>query len=435
MTDLDYAPPSFMSAGKKVIFVDFIRAEYHLDFDVSAENEPDKAIVRSNITFTARDSGFPAIVCQQRVDSIYLNGSEIRVEAHKSPDKEDSFKVLSEPVSPGTHVVNIVNRLDQEGPRGFPVSWIEPTKVECIFKMADGDARNIICPSGPYNLHKGEFLGAFLPANYNYDHFQMSFTVTIRHTDAPHSVFTNGVISGMSGDWTIDFPEFYTSSCPWFHLAPTEKYKFRREEFSSSDGRTIPVLVYAKRVARVDRQLDRFLRRARECLGQLELDFGPFPHDSLTIFARDACISMEYAGATETTFSALRHELDHSYFARSVIPVNGNAGWIDEAIAVWGDENYRKVRPSRRTNMACRTPYIRTTHPDAYSAGYKFMAYLNSRLESTGSRQGLKVFLKHYATQRRHRSIDVREFLVMLENFHGKALKNLFKQWVGFDPR
>ena len=87
--------------------------------------------------------------------------------------------------------------------------------------------------------------------------------------------------------------------------------------------------------------------------------------------------------------------------------------------------------------MACRSPYIRTTHQDAYTAGYKFMARLEfGCLKGLAQNKVLRwTFLKHYATQRRHRSIDVREFLVMLENFHGTSLKDVFKQWVGTDPR
>ena len=49
---------------------------------------------------------------------------------------------------------------------------------------------------------------------------------------------------------------------------------------------------------------------------------------------------MEHCGATITSMSALAHEITHSWFARGVMPANGNAGWIDEGTARWRDRGY-----------------------------------------------------------------------------------------------
>ena len=45
------------------------------------------------------------------------------------------------------------------------------------------------------------------------------------------------------------------------------------------------------------------------------------------------------------------------------MPADGNAGWIDEAIATWGDSGYlpSEKEPKNGVNMGARSPYARTT--------------------------------------------------------------------------
>ena len=84
---------------------------------------------------------------------------------------------------------------------------------------------------------------------------------------------------------------------------------------------------------------------------ELEQTYGPYPHEALLIYCTgNISGGMEYAGATMTSLEALGHEITHSWFARGVMPANGNAGWIDEAIARWRDRGYPRAppRPSAR---------------------------------------------------------------------------------------
>ena len=425
MTDLDCAPPSFTNSDcVKVIFVDFINAKYELKFDVAAQ----AATVFSEIEFVADDHGLPVIILNQPVRSAHLDGKGVRLARRKSPDGAACFRVLSKSVSPGKHVLTVESRIAKKGPYGCPVTWIESDRVECIFNMSDLDRSGF--------GRKGEFLGAFLPANYNYDHFRMSFSVTVRNTRVPHSVFSNGTVSRKSKNWQVEFPEFFTSSCPWFHLGPKDDYScISNEAFPFSNGRRIPIRAYTKRKWLEDEELclEEFVKSTQEFLNQLEESFGPFPHDSVTIFAEPGDKGgMEYAGATKTKLGSLRHELDHSYFARSVIPVNGNAAWIDEAIAMWGDKGYRSrdKLPLTGANMGRRSPYIRTTHSKAYSVGRQFLAHLDYVFKKKNKKRGLKVFLAQYARQKRFQSVSVSEFQTLLEGFHGESLQDLFERCV-----
>ena len=138
---------------------------------------------------------------------------------------------------------------------------------------------------------------------------------------------------------------------------------------------------------------------------------------------------MEYAGATATEFGSLRHELDHSYFARSITPANGDAGWIDEAIASWGDIGYPSspTPPSRTANMGDRSRYLRTTSRAAYRVGRDFLAHLDYVMRDQG---GLKPMLSDYSANKRRTTVTASEFQSRAEVHHGASLEELFDTYV-----
>lgn len=415
--DLSYAPPQFTNgAGQRVIFVQFIDASYELTFDA----ETREASVSSTIRFESESTGFPAIGLRQPVTSVELNGEVIDLQDQDSPDGEATFRILTKSVTPGRYELTIVSVISESGPRGLPIQWrSNPNRLHCIFGMSD-------------IRRDGGFLEAYLPSNYEYDHFGMTFSVRIVNSTVEHSVFTNGVATSPASDeWNIEFPSFYTTSCPWFHLGPANEYELLRSEFESSDGRIIPILVYTtSNLILGGLELERFRDLAGTVLADLESDFGPFPHDSVTIFAigmRQG--GMEYAGATATHLGSLRHELDHSYFARSISPASGDAGWMDEAIASWGDAGYPRSAspPSRTANMGKRSAYIRTTSSDAYTVGRDFIAHLDFVVRDQG---GMKQMLAGYVAQKRRSSVTSAEFQSLVESFHGASLEDLFKTYV-----
>lgn len=429
MNDLAYAPPSFTDKdGRKVVFVDFTEARYRLEFDARAE----KAAAISEITFLCDAEGHPAISLNQQHKSAALDGQSIELEDPKRQNKRGLFKILSRPVKPGLHVLTVESRLGRKGPYGHPVEWRSALAgVECVFNMSDTQ------------LESGGYLEAFLPSNYNFDRFRISLSVTIRNAGTKHAVYSNGAVKRLAGEhWRIEFPSYFTSACPWFHLAPSQEFRDLKDTFASSDGRIVPVLVYTStewQSKKID--LKRFMLKTKTILHDLESDFGPFPHGSVTVFAREgvAPSGMEYAGATATSMDALRHELDHSYFGRSIMPADGNAGWIDEAIAKWGDSGYlpRETKPKGRVNMGARSPYVRTTSQASYTVGKEFLAYLDHVLrESRGPKRGLKSFLREYACKKRHQSVTAREFQELLEDYHGESLQELFAAHVyAQDPK
>ena len=417
MSDLMHAPPSFVNCdGQQIVFVDFTQARYRLEFDAAAA----EATVHSEIEFSVETPGLAAICMNQPILAASLDGHAVTLNDQDSPDKKASFKAVSKPVTAGGHKLTIESRITKPGPYGFPITWWpEPARLECTFNMSD-----LQCDGG--------YLEAFLPSNYCFDHFRMSFSVTVKNSHRPHSVFSNGTVSSSSNEsWTIEFPCYYNSSCPWLHLGPADEYECEEDTFSSKYDRNIRILVYTKlEWKQAGVRLDRFIEKIKCTLSNLESDFGPYPHNSVTVFALRECgISMEYAGAAATTLRDVRHELAHSYFGRSIMPVNGDAGWIDEAIATWwaAGDSVSASTPYRGINMAARSKYLRTTSRAAYTIGKDFMVRLDNALRARG---GLKEFLRECAERKRYQSITATEFQCLVERFQGASLQRLFEEYV-----
>ena len=419
MTDLTYAPPPFVNKkNEQIVFVDFIHAHYCLEFDAAAR----QASAHSTITFRSENTGLPAFSMNQPITSARINGDDVELVDQVCPDPDISVKIPTQSVVPGTHELIIKSSISEPGPYGCPIKWLsEPARLHCIFNMSD-----LRSPNGGY-------LEAFLPSNYCFDHFRMALSVTIKQSPKLHTVFSNGAVSKLSRThWKIDFPSYFTSSCPWFHLGPSDEFQSLQDSFSSSDGRTIPVYVYTKSRPKADRLLQKFVNSIRTILLELESDFGPFPHGSVTVFATGKGKGgMEYAGATATGLKSLRHELNHSYFGRSVVPTNGNAGWIDEAIASWGDIGYLRSKhpPKWGSNLSRRSDYVRITNKEAYTIGRDFLSHLDYVLRDRG---GLKPLLATYAKTKRHQSVTTEEFQALIEDFHGAPLQQLFEKYVYF---
>jgi hypothetical protein len=415
-TDLGFAPPPFTNAaGERVVFVDFTEAEYDLRFDAGART----AQVVSTIRFESDANGHPALCFWQPVLAATLDGSPVELREERPPGPSAPFRSLSRSVSAGAHTLSITSDLTGLGPTfNVPVRWYgNPDRLHCMFDMSDLD-------------RQGRFLDAYLASNYEYDHFRMTFRVKVVNSSTEHRVFANGVVTGTGrNEWRVEYPSYFTTSSPWFNLGAKVEYRILESAFLSQDGRTLPVLVYTTTFL-TGLRLETFQDAAHTALRALEADFGPFPHPSATVFASGINMGgMEYAGATTADLGSLRHELDHSYFARSITPANGDAGWVDEAIASWGDVGYpwSTSPPSGAANMGARSPYIRETHISAYTLGRDFLKHLDYLLRDVG---GLKRFLARYAERNRHMSVTALDFQRQVEGFLGSPLGALFDRHV-----
>jgi len=426
--DVEYAPPSFDRArladqggSDRIVFVDFTEAHYEIRIErLPAEGEVGIK-VRSTLEFEIREDGLPIFCLRQPMQAVSVDGVDVEVTTMRDPDGASRFNVVEKVVPAGRHTLKVDSIIDQLVDSDFdPIQWVpRPEGVQCIFRMSDRGAK------------KG-FLDSYLPSNFEYDHIKMSVDVSLHGVDAVHRMFGNGKIDdSVPNRWRISYPKSYTSSSILFHLAPASLFEVLETEYVSGNH-TIPIEIYAQslQVQFETIRLQDYADSAIDTLRKLEQQFGRFPHPKVIIYAEgDGKGGMEYAGAAITHLDSVRHELDHSYFARSVTPANGNAGWVDEAIAAWGDGGYVSLaqKPTRRANIAGRSPYERTTSAHAYTIGRDFLAHLDHKLTPGG---GMKAFLKDYFENKKGLTVSTAEFQDMVKVFHGDSLDALFDEFV-----
>jgi hypothetical protein len=398
---INQAPPAFKTNDGKVIFVDFVNAVYELTYDYKSR----KAWASTSITFMANETGFPIFDSLSTPTEVIVNG---RASAHTITPVPGNVSFVRYPktqVKPGINTMVIRTPIEN----GVKYGW---KGVASGFFIKD--------------LKDRKFLERFLPTNYEYDQYQMTYRVQIIGTDKEHNIFANGVTKEVSKNVIeISYPPFYTASSVYFHLVPKKRFWRLKFNFSSITGRQVPITIYSNYRFRNWRMKRRTLKVMRE----LERDYGAWPHPSMIIYGTKIKGGMEYVGATATSFISLGHELQHSYFAKGVMPADGNSGWMDEAIASWRDKGYKETKTPdfNGTSMAAHSQYKRTTDRKAYTEGANFMAYLNNSLENIG---GLTTFLKLMYNKYVHTSINTETFRSELETFSGLNMEKDFNKYI-----
>lgn len=399
--NLDKAPDSFQVTGGKAIFIDIRSVDSSLDVDLDQRS----INVTSRIEFSTRHEGFPLFDLVPEIKAASLNGMPVDISLVDSPEGASQMRMIKKMAQPGEHVLIIEHKIETN-------VRFSNNNAEMAFWMSD--------------LSERHYLERYLPANLEYDQYQYTMNIKFnRETVDRHEIFTNGVLrETRPNQYRIVFPEYFTASSFYFHMTKKDKFTIQKTNFKSIDGRRIPLTIYSSSSFNVSRAE----RSTRKIIQELEEKFGAWGHPSLTIYVAGSG-GMEYAGATMTSLWALGHELIHSYFARGVFPVRGNAGWIDEAIASWRDDGYRSRRsPGFRTSsMGAHSQYRRSTDRRAYDQGADFMEYINFRLESQG---GLSSFLKSLYATHMHQTISTKNLQNLLESYSGEDYAQDFKRYI-----
>ncbi len=404
--DLVHRPKSFSTSGGKAVFVDFISADYGINYNFDQKSSS----VIAKIKFNAPEAGLPIFDSVETPYSITLDGEAVTATETKTPSRETTLQVINKNVSSGSHEMVISVSLK---------SLVEFTSdgVKSAFWTSDLSERN--------------FLERYMPANLEYDQVKMTFNITFEGMKSRQKIYTNGVVkeTKRAGKTIvkINYPEHFNASSIFFHTVPEGATDELRFSLRSVDGRNIPAVVYTSRsVWGGGSNLPRLKEMASEVFHELEGDYGAWPHQSLVVY-NAGMGGMEYCGATMTSTSALGHEMFHSYFARGIMPANGNSGWLDEALASWRDEGYQTLSDLSGTSMMSAHPYYtRTTDRAAYSFGERFMRFMDGKLASKG---GLKPFMRYMVEKKIFSPIFVEDFIKEMESFSGIAVKEDFRRY------
>lgn len=408
--NLHLAPPDFDSKDGRAIFVDFTSANYFLNFDFESK----KVFVKSKIIFDSSRTGKPIFDLVPKAFKVKIDGQLARIKEIALPGNISKVKIVNMELSPGTHELEIENEIEKN------VNFNdEGTKVSSAFWIRD--------------LKDRLFLEQYIPSNLEFDQYQTTLNINFSGLKkVSQEFFANGVVTQLSPvSWRIVFPSYFTVSSLYFHTIPKGSVRRMDSVYKSIDGRQIPVTVYTPFILKTSS----FQNYAHEVLKELESDYGAWPHPSLLAYGTlPGMGGMEHSGATQTSLAALDHEMLHSYFAKGVMPANGNSGWFDESIASWRDKGYQRNADPQFTgsNLGGQSVYKRNTDDRCYDLGAKFIAYLDYKLQHIG---GMKAFLKGYFAAYKHTVITDRHFKNNLEFFSGMDFSHDFDTLIwGINP-
>ncbi|WP_127717653.1 hypothetical protein [Halobacteriovorax sp. HLS] len=396
--NLHQAPPS-LNLGRDAlgVFVDFKTAHSVLSYDISKR----KLTASTKIKFIQESNGKPIFDLVETPTKIMINGKEVSSQT-TSLDGVSTVRYLDRTLQAGAHELVIENEITSN------LSW-SSDYVRSAFWMSD--------------LSDRQYLEQYLPTNLEFDQYENNFEIKILNSEVEHVLYTNGEVTELERNhWQVKYPATFTASSLFYHLSKKGLKDELKKVYKSIDGREIPVTVYS------NQSVTRFMNKALSVLAELEKDYGPWPHPQLIIYGAGSG-GMEYCGATITSFSALGHELIHSYFARGIMPAHGNSGWVDEAIASWRDSGYKSYSTFSlsKTDMASHSTYKRTTDRRAYTKGMKFIGHLNLKFSK---QESFKVFLKNFFSERKFRPFKTHEFQKAIENYYNVSLDDEFNKYI-----
>lgn len=396
--NLHQAPPNFTVQGQQLVFVDIQTIDSKITYDLNSS----KAIAESTITFYQPVVGNMIFDLVESPIQLSLDGQSVS-SSTTSMQGTSTVRYLNVKSIKGMHTLTVKNEIKKN------VSF-NSDHVRSAFWMSD--------------LSDRRYMEQYLPSNLEFDQYKQNLEIKVNSQSNNQVLYANGDVKELAlNHWQISFPLVYTASSFFFHLTKKGMIPEEKSTYRSIDNRIIPITVYTTQ------STSRFMTEAKRVLAELEKDYGPFAHNQVIIYGAGSG-GMEHCGATITSYYALGHELTHSYFARGIMPVHGNSGWVDEAIASWRDDNYPgKPWFMSADNMGAHSVYERTTDRDAYTKGRDFIAYLNDKVTKAG-KSHFKVFLKEFFRTRVFVPFKTAEFKAAIENFYGVDLKDDFDKYI-----
>ena len=395
--NLHLAPPTLSTSQGRAVFVDFIKVETSIQYDIDKRST--NAV--SKIRFEQKENGMPIFDLVNTPAKIFLNNESLS-SSTTSMDGVSTVRYLNKELAAGTYDLEIHNSFSTN------VAYASG-EVKSAFWMSD--------------LSDRRYIEQYLPTNLEFDQYQSDIEYKILGAEREHVIYTNGDVQEIAKNhWLVRYPEVYTASSYFLHITPKGVIPEQKAIFESIDGRKVPVTVYTQQ------STSRFMNATLEILKELERDYGAWPHAQVIIYGAGSG-GMEHCGATITSFSALGHELIHSYFARGVMPAHGNSGWVDEAIASWRDANYASYssRSLSRTQMAAHSEYRRTTDRDAYTKGMRFIGYLNSKFNN---QESFKTFLRNFFTEQKFKPFKTEDFKNAIETYYNADVSDEFNTYI-----
>lgn len=397
-SDLILSPGNFDQDLNRYVFIDLRQAHYDIVYDTQSKT----ASVITTIQFVLSDEGLPLFDLKTANVTAMLGKQEIDIMEVNLPALS-KMRALNVKLKAGAYTVIFKHDLKE-------LVDFDGQTVKSAFWMSD--------------LSDRSYLEKYLVTNLEYDHYLMQFDVKIINSNTKHTLMMNCESQEIElNTWTANCPDFYTASSLFYHIFQKDRFNSLTKNYNSIDGRVIPITAYS-----ASSSVSNFMDKAFKVMAELEKDYGVWPHNQLIIYGAGSG-GMEYSGATMTSLWALGHEMHHSYFARGMTPARGNAGWIDEALASWRDEGYSSYGKWQltKTSMGAHSQYRRSTDRLAYSAGEKFIGFLNKKFNDQG---GMISFLKDFNKNHIYSSLTTELFKSEMEKYFQTNLDEDFDTYI-----
>lgn len=412
----EYRPASFQTTGGKAVFTDFQTANYEMVIDAKTH----QVKIRATIDFDMPESGLPVFDSWKAPSHISLDGAPVTQKAVKTADSASTVRAVQREIPAGHHRMVIDIPPQEEMKTGTP------GRTNIFMNLSDQETRG--------------YLEYWLPSNLQYDRVKMNIDVKVVNAADEHRPFTNGTETRLGPNhYRIEYPDYFTSLSPYFQIASNKLIGTADREYTSMDGRKIPIHGLYPRNS--DGGSAALLREVVEAstniLHELEGSYGPYPHDELLVYADEGREGpgMEYCGAASSSLSALRHEILHQWFGRSVMPANSRAEWIDEAVVTWidqGEQRQTSVNDCKPEALSTVPEFSRMVPDSAYVQGACFIGYLDGLLADKG---GIKPFLREFATSHRHGLVTNETFISDINAFYHVDLTDEFRKYTQALPQ
>jgi len=403
--ELDLAPDNFDYGDTQAVYVDLQSVQAAVEFDVEAEEYRGTA----RLEFVSESAGKPLFTFGGSIESVVLNGQDLdagQVKKIFDPDNKASLRIVDSLLGAGRHSIELSFTAESSNFKFLSRA------VRAGFFMSDlsgdvvGDGQN--------------FVEAYIPSTFEYDHYQQDLEVKVLGASKPHVLLANGTSSSLGENhWKISYPSYYSTSSFYMHLFEDGHFVVEKVDYQGKE-KVIPLTVYANSRSLVSSGME----GSKKVLKDLEETFGPYLHNSAIVYVTKIYDGgMEHAGATITGIWALEHEFTHFWFARGVMPASGNSGWIDEAIASWRDDGYKsaKVPSTRRAvNLGAYSQYRLDTEYQAYEKGEAYLRELHTQFTNQYGEIGLKKVLAELFADSKGKSISseyFKSFLSKRANF------------------
>lgn len=321
MSEFSQAPPPVTVDGHYAVpvRVDQITASFQID--ASAKT----ASATAEMAFTVGpETGYPVFDLRQTISTAMLDGSPVSPSDIAHHDfgggANTQMRILERWLTAGTaHVLALGYPLDTPAsPNARGLVW-EAGSSRLSFDFFFSD------------LNPARYLEAWLPSTMLWGAFPVTLEVEMIGAPA-HVLISNGLVTTLSTNhWTVAFPETFAPCSQFLLIEAADRITQHSASTTLPGGQPVTIDV----ATRTSDGLD-LVAGAAAIAGHLATNTsgtGPYMHGNryTALLTAPGYHNMEYDAATTTSNSALAHEVFHSWWARGLVPAQGQDGWLDEA--------------------------------------------------------------------------------------------------------